>query len=125
LIWIAYDSFTGMSKRFAESLGFPVFSVGDEPPDIGDGSIFLVTRSFRYGEVPDTTHTFIHNHLDKIVGVAVSGNRNWGLIYGKAGEVIEKEYNIPLVRKFEASGFDKDKQFVRDWLNKYNLERRD
>ena len=123
MIWIAYDSFTGMSKRFAESLGYPIFSVRDEPPDIGDGSIFLITRSFRYGEVPETTRTFIEKNPDKIMGVAVSGNRNWGLIYGKAGDLIEQEYGIPLIRKFEASGFPKDIDFVKDWLNKYNLDK--
>ncbi|WP_025725527.1 class Ib ribonucleoside-diphosphate reductase assembly flavoprotein NrdI [Acholeplasma granularum] len=114
---IIYDSLTGQTKRFAQNLGFPAIHVKlyEGTPE---GELFLVTRSINFGKIPQTTKDFLDQYKDKVIGVAVSGNKNWGENYGKAGDSIEAYYNIPLILKFEGSGFKSDRQRVMDWLIK-------
>jgi|SRR5690554_804554 len=114
---IIFDSLTGQTKRFATSLGFDAIHIKlyeGEPKD----NLFLVTRSINFGQIPETTKDFLEQYKEKVVGVAVSGNKNWGDNYGKAGDKIEAQYNIPLILKFEGSGFKSDKEAVKNWLNK-------
>jgi len=114
---IVYDSLTGQTKRFASNLGFPSVHIKlyeythDEP-------ILLVTRSINFGDIPETTKTFLDQYHNLVVGVAVSGNKNWGENFGKAGEKIEALYQIPLIVKFEGSGIISDRLLVKDWLIK-------
>lgn len=112
---IIYDSLTGQTKKFAVNLGYEAFPIQNY---IGhpDDNIFLVTRSYDFGEVPKSTLKFLNTYRDKVVGVAVSGNRIWGHNYGKAGETIEKNYGIPLVLKFEMSGLRSDIEYVKNWI---------
>ena len=112
---IIFDSLTGQTKRFATSLGFDAVHIKlyeGEPKD----KLFLVTRSINFGQIPETTKDFLDTYKDHVVGVAVSGNKNWGENYGKAGDKIEAQYNIPLILKFEGSGFKSDRETVRQWL---------
>ena len=112
---IIFDSLTGQTKRFATSLGFDAVHIKlyeGEPKD----KLFLVTRSINFGQIPVTTKNFLDQYKDKVIGVAVSGNRNWGENYGKAGDSIEAYYNIPLVLKFEGSGYKTDREKVREWI---------
>ncbi len=112
---VVYDSLTGQGHRFAEKLGFELADINLGIP-AHSGKLFLITRSFNFGEVPETTLDFIEDYRDEIAGVAVSGNRNWGTNFGAAGDKIEKQFQIPLVLKFEGSGFSKDVEYVRAWI---------
>lgn len=112
---IIFDSLTGQTKRFATSLGFDAIHIKlyeGEPKD----NLFLVTRSINFGQIPETTKNFLDSYKNHVVGVAVSGNKNWGENYGKAGDKIEAQYKIPLILKFEGSGFKSDKETVKNWL---------
>lgn len=112
---VIFDSLTGQTKRFASSLGFDTMHIKlyeGEPKD----NLFLVTRNINFGEIPATTKAFLDVYKDRVVGVAVSGNKNWGENYGKAGDSIAAYYNIPLILKFEGSGFKSDKEAVKNWL---------
>lgn len=112
---VIFDSLTGQTKRFASNLGFEAIHIKlyeGEPDD----DLFLVTRSINFGKIPATTKQFLDVYKDKVVGVAVSGNKNWGENYGKAGDSIEAYYKIPLVLKFEGSGFKSDRETVKSWL---------
>ncbi len=82
--------------------------------------LFLVTRSFNFGEIPKTTYDFLKTFHNRVIGTAVSGNRNWGTNFGKAGEVIEKEFGIPLVTKFEMGGFDNDIKKTKNFLETFS-----
>ena len=117
---IVYDSLTGQGKKFALKLGYEAIKISDYHED-NDPHIFLVTRSFNFGEVPKTTLDFLNIYHQRVIGTAVSGNRNWGSNFGKAGEVIQKKYQIPLVVKFEMGGMDNDitktKKFIEDFIN--------
>lgn len=114
---VVYDSLTGQTKRFVTKLGFKSIGINDYYET--DEDVFLVTRSFNFGEIPKDTVYFLEEFKDKVIGTAVSGNRNWGTNYGKAGEHIERIYNIPLILKFEGSGFIHDVEYVQNWINNY------
>lgn len=114
---VVYDSLTGQGKRFSEKLGFKSVKITEYIDS--DEDIFLLTRSFNFGEIPNTTLQFLDKYHHKVKGLAVSGNRNWGSLFGMAGEKISKLYNIPLVLKYEFSGLEKDVLEVKNWIDRY------
>lgn len=114
---IVYDSLTGQGKRFASHLKYQIISVTEYEESKED--VFLLTRSINFGEVPKTTEKFLKSFSHKVVGLAVSGNRTWGQNYGKSGETIEKEYHIPLILKYEGSGYPEDRLYVKEWIENY------
>ena len=109
-----YDSITGQTERFCNSLGIETVDILDYEPD--DRDVLLATRSQDFGKVPDSTLEFLEDYANKVVGTVVSGNRNWGANYGMAGKVIEKDFNIPLILIFEGSGFKPDRETVKNWI---------
>lgn len=114
---IVYDSLTGQTKRFVKKLGFNNVSILDYVEN--DEPILLITRSFNFGEIPPTTLNFLNQYANKVIATCVSGNKNWGTNYGMAGVKIEQMFNIPLILKFEGSGFDQDVKLVQNWINIY------
>lgn len=119
---IVYDSLTGQSKRFAEKLNLSLFDINHYHIDNNE-DILLVTRTFNFGEIPEPTKKFLDSHGHLVKGVCVSGNRNWGKNYGAAGDKISNIYQIPLVLKFEASGFDRDVDVVKQWIHTQEKEK--
>lgn len=117
---VVYDSMTGLTKNAAKKLGYEIKSVKEYTED-DDHIVFLMTRSFGFGEIPKDTVAFLERFASRVFGVAVSGNKNWGDNYGKAGTTIEKKYSIPLVTKFEGLGFPSEiesiKTFIRNYLS--------
>ena len=116
---IVYDSLTGQGKKFASKLGYKAVNIKDYQNN-DDPVVFLVTRSFNFGEIPKTTLDFLKKFHERVIGTAVSGNRNWGANFGKAGEVIEKEFGIPLVTKFGMGGFDSDIKKTKNFLETFS-----
>ncbi|AYJ01177.1 class Ib ribonucleoside-diphosphate reductase assembly flavoprotein NrdI [Candidatus Phytoplasma ziziphi] len=82
-------------------------------------NIFLITKTVKYGEIPDTTENFLKKYTHLIIGIAVSGNKNFGNNFAKAGDLISEKFNIPLVLKFENKGFNEDIEYIRKWLNNF------
>lgn len=115
---IVVDSLTGMCRKYAESLGYPVVDI-DRVPGHCEEDMFLVTRCYNFGEIPEPTLHFLEEYKDSVIGVACGGNRNWGLNYAIVGDKIEKIYGIPCVAKFEGWGFPKERQISRDFLEQY------
>lgn len=118
---VVYDSLTGQGARFASRLGLEHMSILDYEGE--DRELFLITRNFDYGEITVDTDEFLEDYADKVVALAVSGNRNWGQHYGVAGDKIAKQYGIELVLKFEGAGFSHDIAFVKDWIQKYKEDK--
>lgn len=115
---VVYDSMTGSTKNAAKKLGYETKSVKDYKED-DDPVVFLMTRSFGFGEVPKDTQAFLKQFSKRVFGVAVSGNKNWGVNYGKAGVTIEKTYGIHLVTKFEGLGFPSDINKIKSYIQNY------
>ena len=69
-----------------------------------DEPFLLVTPTINFGEVPPQVGRFLRINHSNLIGVAASGNRNWGDNFAKAGDKISDEYHVPLVMKFELHG---------------------
>lgn len=108
---IYYASLTGNVRRFVSKTGLAAEEIQSgltvtEP-------FVLVTYTIGFGEVPPKVSKFLDTNGHLLRGVAVSGNRNWGDNYGRAGDIIAKQYNVPLLLKFELAGTKDDvKTFV-------------
>jgi len=118
MIVIVVDSMTGLGRRFADKLGYPVFDLATYQC-IENHDIFLVTRSINFGEITPLTKALIAQYHAKIIAVAVGGNRTWGKNFGAAGDKINNDYGIPLIVKFEGVGFPHEVQQVKVWLKQY------
>lgn len=117
ILLVVYDSLTGQCERFAQKLEMECVNILDF--EASEQSILLVTRSWDFGKITDETQEFLEDNKDKVVGVAVGGNRNWGSNFGAAGDKIQQQYGIPLILKFEGSGFRKDVEFLKQWIETY------
>jgi protein involved in ribonucleotide reduction len=103
---IYFDSLTGNVRRFTERLPFEARNIAEVTSV--ESPFILITYTTGFGSVPPTTAEFLREHGDKLIGVASSGNRNWGNNFGKAADRIALVYNVPILLKFELSGTDHD-----------------
>ena len=111
---IVFDSMTGNVERFVNKLkDYKVYRLSDKL--IINNPYCLVTYTIGFGEVPETTKKFLAQNHKHLKAVATSGNKVWGDNFGKAGETISKQYNVPLILKFELSGNEID-------IEKFNEE---
>ncbi|MFR0367903.1 class 1b ribonucleoside-diphosphate reductase subunit alpha [Candidatus Phytoplasma palmae] len=116
---IVYDSYpNGNVFEFVIRLGFKYERI-EEFQNINDEEIFLITKTVKFGEISNITEEFLKKYSYLVVGLAVSGNKNYGINFGKAGDLIEEKYKIPLVLKFEGKGFDEDLKYIKKWLREY------
>lgn len=103
---IYYASKTGKVRRFIEKTGLSA-------EEITEGTIvtepfILVTYTIGFGEVPEIVMEFLRHNSEYLRAVAVSGNRVWGDNYGRAGDIISRNYQVPLLLKFELAGTEED-----------------
>lgn len=103
---IYYASLTGNVRRFIAKTGADATEIVSDM--IVDEPFILVTYTIGFGEVPQAVAEFLRTNGDYLRGVAVSGNKVWGANYGKAGDIIAREYGVPLLLKFELSGTNED-----------------
>ena len=121
MIVIVVDSMTGLGKKFANKLGYPVFDIQSYQPKAED-AILLITRSVNLGEITPFTKAFLDQFAKNVIGVAVGGNRSWGKNFGAAGDKISLTYGIPLILKFEGIGMPHEVSLVQSWLAKKELK---
>ena len=111
---IVFDSKTGNVSRFVKKLGIPAIQV--EPGMVMKEHFVLITYTTGFGNIPETTSTFLEVNNKKLVGVASSGNKNWGELFANAGRSISKKYTVPLLHSFEMSGTKKDVKTIQERL---------
>lgn len=118
---LVYFSKTGNTRRFINKLNqnfFPQMTSDDYVPN---NDIILITYTTGYGEIPDEVQAFCNQHNENIKYVIASGNRNWGHLFARSGDLIASNYNASLLYKFELSGTTTDVQQVTKILeNIYN-----
>jgi protein involved in ribonucleotide reduction len=78
----------------------------------------LISPSYgteKTGHVPPQIKTFLKNPNNRqyCVGVIGTGNINFGNEFAYAADALAHKLNIPLLHKFELSGFNKDIQQVQ------------
>lgn len=121
MMTIAYYSMTGNIRRFlnAVDMDIPLFEVTEQTKTAElDRPFVFVTPTYGFGEVPDIVAQFIEHNKDNIVGVASSGNRNWGQNFAKSGEHLSEQFGVPLILKFELHGNDKERALFRKTIER-------
>lgn len=130
MLIVYFSSATENTKRFVEKLGFPSQRIPltrtdtplrvDEPyvlvcPTYGGGASISGNNT---KPVPVQVIKFLNNEHNRsfIRAVISSGNSNFGLDFGKAGDVISQKCSVPYVYRFELMGNDEDVRLVRDGL---------
>lgn len=109
---IIYDSKTGLGKKFAEKLLYPVQSVS-EPLLV---PCILITRNEGLGLIPKPTQRFLKQYSALVKGVVINGNKRFGRFYCAAGTKIESHYHVPIIRNIEGEGIEDDVQAVVEFL---------
>ncbi|MDR6779529.1 protein involved in ribonucleotide reduction [Paenibacillus peoriae] len=109
---IVYDSLTGNVQRFVDKLHMKNIKIADGL--VVDEPFVLITYTTGFGEVPKRIEEFVRNNEYFLKGVISSGNRNWGLKFGRAADIISHEYCIPLIHKFELSGNQLDIEIINE-----------
>ncbi|MDT9409426.1 class Ib ribonucleoside-diphosphate reductase assembly flavoprotein NrdI [Corynebacterium rouxii] len=130
MLIVYFSSATENTKRFVEKLGFPSQRIPltrtdtplrvDEPyvlvcPTYGGGASISGNNT---KPVPVQVIKFLNNEHNRsfIRAVISGGNSNFGLDFGKAGDVISQKCSVPYVYRFELMGNDEDVRLVRDGL---------
>lgn len=103
---IYYTSLTGNVRRFIGKTGLHAEEI--RPNLHAEKPFILVTYTIGFGEIPKKAAEFLRGNHALIQGVAVSGNRVWGANYGKAGDLVARQYDVPLLMKFELDGTPAD-----------------
>lgn len=111
---IAYASRTGNVRYIVTRLGLPAVEVKDhltlsEP-------FLLMTYTDGLGDVPEVVQRFMERNGAYCKGVIASGNRNFGhLLFGRAGDILAEQWQIPLVCKLDLRGFPQDYETIRQF----------
>lgn len=120
-----------------EKLGFedvtriPILPSGEMP--VMDREYVLITPTYGGGvsisqahhvdnrPVPPQVRKFlsIGDNASNIVAVIASGNLNFGVDYGIAGDVISKKFGVPYVYRFELLGTPEDVRIVRQGITEF------
>ncbi|QNR70451.1 class Ib ribonucleoside-diphosphate reductase assembly flavoprotein NrdI (plasmid) [Paenibacillus peoriae] len=99
---IVYASKTGNVQRFVRKTGFQAVRISEAlrvtVPFV------LVTYTTGIGKVPSEVMSFLSRNHKYLQGVAASGNRNWGGLFGVSADIISQNYSVPVISKFEMSG---------------------
>ncbi|QKN92191.1 class Ib ribonucleoside-diphosphate reductase assembly flavoprotein NrdI [Bacillus amyloliquefaciens] len=107
MVQIIFDSKTGNVQRFVNKTDFQLIRKVDEIEDL-DTPFVLVTYTTNFGQVPASTQAFLEKNAHLLQGVAASGNKIWGENFAKSADTISKQYQVPVLLKFELSGTAKD-----------------
>jgi len=103
---VVYESKTGNVERFIQRLPMKSMKVS---PELKVGEPFvLVTYTTGFGQVPESVTRFLERNSRNLVGVAASGNRNWGQNFALSADIIASNYDVPVISKFEMFGTEQD-----------------
>lgn len=103
---VYFASRTGNVRRFIGKAGVDATEIRKDT--IAERPYILVTHTTGFGQVPPIVTHFLRNSSEYLAAVVVSGNRAWGENYGAAGATIAKEYDVPLLQRFEMAGLPSD-----------------
>ena len=105
---VYWSSNSGGTKRVAEALDTDTVELADYD---GTSPYVLLTPTYdqpRGGFMPKPVQTFLDKHAHLMVGVAGSGNRNFGEHYCQAAIDISKQHNVPIVHRIVIMGTPDD-----------------
>lgn len=103
---IIYASRTGNVEYVVQQLGLPNQKIENTFQVKEDYILFSYTD--KLGEVPEEVANFLQQNAAHCKGVISSGNSNFGVNFGKAGDIISKELGVPLIAKVDLRGTQND-----------------
>lgn len=121
VILVAFTSRTGNVRRFVGRLDLPLVEIGKGV--CIDSSFMFVTYTTGFGQVPEAVYEFLDRNKRHLVGVAASGNKNWGSNFAKAGDTLAEKYGVPLLLKFELSGTSADVELLLKKVKSFETHR--
>lgn len=127
---VYFSSATGNTRRFVEKVGFPSSRIPlhrKDPDLVMDQPYVLICPTYGGGAsisrqetrpVPVQVIHFLNNETNRkwIRGVIASGNLNFGIDYGVAGDIIASKCKVPYLYRFELMGTEEDVRLVHDGL---------
>ncbi|MGL4971844.1 MAG: class Ib ribonucleoside-diphosphate reductase assembly flavoprotein NrdI [Culicoidibacterales bacterium] len=120
---IVYASKTQNVARFVKKLKYNKKMAIVSGEERLEQPFILVTYTTGFGEIPKEVQKFLEHNHHWIVGVAASGNRNWGDNFAKAGQKIAMQYQTKLVHKFELAGLAQDVEIFEKGVDQIELFR--
>lgn len=118
---IVYYSFTNNTLAFVEK-----YFEDYDPMSIEEGSVncpfLLITPTYDFGQIPEVVEEWLDENHQHMVGVVSNGNRNWGELYARAGDLISDRYNVPLILKIELRGNEEDSNIIKEWIKEIEDE---
>ncbi|BAC24757.1 nrdI [Wigglesworthia glossinidia endosymbiont of Glossina brevipalpis] len=135
-VLVYFSSSSENTHRFVKKLCIPAKRIPliDKKEFQIKSPYILVIPSYNNGildtAVPHQVTNFLNTLHNKffLKGVIGSGNKNFGVNFCIAGNIISKKYKVPLLYKFELLGTNKDVINVKNGINKFwkklNLEKK-
>ena len=105
---VYWSSNSGGTKRVAEALSTDTVELADYD---GTSPYVMLTPTYdqpRGGFTPKPVQAFLEEYAHLMVGVAGSGNMNFGEYYCQAGKDISKEHGVPIVHRVDIMGTEDD-----------------
>ncbi|MDR7330185.1 class Ib ribonucleoside-diphosphate reductase assembly flavoprotein NrdI [Corynebacterium guangdongense] len=130
MLIVYFSSATENTKKFVDKLGLPNVRIPlhrqDEPLSV-DEPYCLIVPTYGGGAsmshqnsrpVPPQVIRFLNDeHNRRLIRCVVSGgNTNFGVDYGRAGEVISAKCGVPYVYRYELLGTEEDVRTLRAGL---------
>ncbi|WP_307683355.1 class Ib ribonucleoside-diphosphate reductase assembly flavoprotein NrdI [Trueperella bonasi] len=120
---VYFSSVSENTKRFVEKLGLPAIRIPLRPAREGMIQVVnpyvLFVPTYGGGKqaasVPKQVIHFLNDPTNRslIRGVIPSGNRNFGVDYCKAGDIISAKCDVPELYRYELTGTSLDVREVR------------
>lgn len=121
MIELWYASRTGKVEQIVSKLGFKDVHKLLTGEETATKQFVIFTYTDGYGQIPSIVETFLSKNHNLLIGVAGSGNINFGKNFCNAVTLISQKYNVPILQKFDLGG---NKQLIsefRETLKKLNL----
>lgn len=125
---VYFSSQSGNTQRFVERLDFDALRLpleaSDEVP-VMTKPFVLVCPSYADGQgrgaVPKSVIRFLNQPQNRqwLRGVIGSGNRNFGVWFARAGDIIAEKCQVPVLYRFELAGTDSDVVRVKQGLIRF------
>ncbi|WP_159599520.1 class Ib ribonucleoside-diphosphate reductase assembly flavoprotein NrdI [Agromyces humi] len=125
---IYFSSVSGNTHRFAEKLGRDSARLplrANDPAIEAVSPYVLLLPTYGGGNdggaVPKQVIRFLNNPDNRALlkGVIAAGNTNFGDAYCKAGDVVARKCNVPLLYRFELFGTPDDVRIVGEGLDSF------
>lgn len=125
---VYFSSRSGNTDRFVARLALAAeripIAAEDEMP-VARAPFVLISPTYSDGQGRGAVHKQVIRFLNDPVsrrnlrGVVAAGNRNFGVHFALAGDVVAQKCGVPLLYRFELAGTDTDVERVREGLDRF------